>query len=201
MLKCLNLSQECRLPAVVLFLFLFCPVCKQQPQLCREVWWSKSLFCPPTIPGWKLSETNQPQVQRTQPRSNWAMGIIIVLLKPFHMYWTSPSLITFSTKITINLMPHAWSRSFSNPSIDSTAVYSWIDGASVPSVPFIHTCSLPARQFTSVWCKSWRRQFSSLASVKVSSWQYRGWWGGEGEEEEGTGGTREVCMECQGGQF
>ena len=25
--------------------------------------------------------------------------------------------------------------------------------------------------------------------------------GGEEEEEEGTGGTREVCMECRGGQF
>ena len=50
MLKCLNLSQECRPPLLFCFCFCFAPVCKQQPQLCREVWCSKSLFCPPTIP-------------------------------------------------------------------------------------------------------------------------------------------------------
>ena len=127
MLKCLNLSQECRPPLLFCFCFCFAPVCKQQPQLCREVCGPSLCF---VLRPFRLevvgdqpasSSTHSTKVKFTH---GWAMGIIIVLLKPFHMYWTSPSLITFSTKITINLMPHAWSRSFSNPSIDSTAVYS-----------------------------------------------------------------------------
>ena len=128
MLKCLNLSQECRLPAVVLFLFLFCPGLQTAAAVVQ-----RSLVLEVSV---LSSDHSRLEVVGDQPASSsthstkvkfthgWAMGIIIVLLKPFHMYWTSPSLITFSTKITINLMPHAWSRSFSNPSIDSTAVYS-----------------------------------------------------------------------------
>ena len=37
----------------------------------------------------------------------------------------------------------------------------------------------------------WPRSRSAVGNTEA---------GGE-EEEEGTGGTREVCMECQGGQF